>query len=111
MEAVIIVIYVLIFIIFTLIAFAFMQIRLAGMKIKDFWSFIKANQSLDSLYRFAKRYEKLSNQQQVMFLKEAEEVFSAFEKIPEILWEEEYPKYIDVLNAYKNIKLLRWESN
>lgn len=88
-----------------------MQLRLAGIKVKDFWSFIKANQSLDTLYQFSRRYEKLNSEQQVIFLKEAEDVFRAFEKVPEALWEEEYPKYIHVLNAYKDIKMLRWNAN
>jgi len=26
-------------------------------------------------------------------------------------WEEEYDKYKDVLDTYKNIKVLRWASN
>lgn len=111
METLVVIVYILIFIIFCLIAFAVMQLRLVGIKVKDFWTFIKANQSLDTLYQFSKRYEKLSNQQQVIFLKEAEEVFRAFEKVPEALWEEEYPKYVDVLNAYKNIRMLRWGEN
>ena len=43
-------IYVLIFIIFALIAYAVMQIKLAGINVKDFWSFIEANQILYKLY-------------------------------------------------------------
>ncbi len=35
-----------------------MQIKLAGMQIKDFWGFIEANQMLDKLYHFAKQYQK-----------------------------------------------------
>ena len=104
-------IYVLIFLIFALILFAIAQIKLAGMKVKDFWSFIEANQILDKLYRFAKRYEKLSPQEQLIFLSEAEKVFSAFDKVPGILWEEEYQKYMDVLDKYKNIKVIRWSEN
>ena len=67
--------------------------------------------ALDKLYKFAKRYEKLSPQEQVIFLAEAEKVFSAFEKVPDMLWEEEYNKYMEVLNKYKDIRLLRWTSN
>ena len=81
------------------------------MQVKDFWSFIKANETLDKLYKFAKRYEKLSPQEQVIFLAEAEKVFSAFEKVPDMLWEEEYNKYMAVLDKYKDIKVLRWTSN
>lgn len=104
-------VYILILVIFYLIVFAVFQIRAAGMKVKDFWSFIKANETLDKLYRFAKKYEKLSSQEQVIFLAEAEKVFSAFEKVPDMLWEEEYNKYMEVLNKYKDIRVLRWTSN
>ena len=104
-------IYVLIFLIFALILFAVAQIRLAGMKVKDFWGFIEANQVLDKLYRFAKKYERLSPQEQLIFLTEAEKVFTAFDKVPNMLWEEEYQKYMDVLDKYKNIKVIRWSEN
>lgn len=104
-------IYVLIFIIFALVLFAIAQIRLAGIKVKDFWGFIEANQILDKLYRFAKRYERLSPQEQLIFLSEAEKVFVAFDKVPNMLWEEEYQKYMDVLDKYKNIKVIRWSEN
>ena len=91
--------------------FAYVQIKLAGMKVKDFYSFIEANQMLDKLYRFSKKYEKLSSQDQLIFLMEAEKVFSAFEKVPDMLWEEEYHKYMDVLDKYKDIKMIRWAKN
>lgn len=104
-------VYILILVIFYLIVFSIFQIKSAGMKVKDFWSFIKANEILDKLYRFAKKYEKLSPQEQVIFLAEAEKVFSAFEKVPDMLWEEEYNKYMEVLNKYKDIRVLRWTSN
>ena len=106
-----VIVYILILVIFYLIVFAVFQIRSAGMKVKDFWSFVKANEILDKLYRFAKRYEKLSPQEQVIFLAEAEKVFSAFDKVPDMLWEEEYNKYMEVLNKYKDIRVLRWTSN
>lgn len=106
-----VIVYILILVIFYLIVFAVFQIRSAGMKVKDFWSFVKANEILDKLYRFAKRYEKLSPQEQVIFLAEAEKVFSAFEKVPDMLWEEDYNKYMEVLNRYKDIRVLRWTSN
>ena len=109
--AVLTVIYLLIFVIFALIAYAILQIRLFGMKVKDFWSFIEANQILDRLYHFAKQYEKMSSQEQIIYLAEAEKIFKAFDKVPEELWEEEYDKYKEVLTKYKDIKMLRWASN
>jgi hypothetical protein len=105
------IIYVLIFIIFALCAYAVMQIKLAGIQVKDFWSFIEANQILDKLYEFSKRYEKLTPQQQVIYLLEAEKVFNAFDKIPNIIWEDEFKKYDEVLKKYKEIKIDRWVSN
>jgi len=108
------IIYVLIFIIFTLITIAIMQIKLAGMNVKDFWSFIEANQMLDKLYAYSKRLdqcEKMTAQEQIVFLQEAEEIFKAFDKVPNLLWEEDYDKYTEVLNKYKDIRMLRWASN
>jgi len=102
------IIYILLFILFSLIIIAIMQIQLSGIKVRDFWSFIKANQMLDKLYRFAKQYQKLSSTEQLIFLKEAEKVFEAFDKVPGMLWEEEYQKYMEVLDKYKDIKLVRW---
>lgn len=101
-------IYFLILIIFTLVCFAVIQIKLAGMKVEDFYSFIKANQMLDKLYKFAKRYDKLNETEQIIFLDEAEKIFNAFDKVPNMLWEEEYQKYMSVLDKYKDIKMVRW---
>ena len=105
------IIYILIIVIFSLVAYAVMQLKLAGMNVKDFWSFIEANQMLDKLYAFSKKYKKMTPQEQVIFLMEAEKVFNAFDKVPKMIWEEEYEKYNDVLDTYKNIKVLRWVSN
>lgn len=106
-----IVIYILIFIAFALGTYAVMQIKLAGINVKDFWSFIEANQILDKLYVFAKKYKTLSPQQQVVYLMEAEKVFTAFDKIPNIIWEDEFKKYDEVLKKYKEIKIDRWISS
>lgn len=105
------IIYILLFLIFGLVVFAIMQLKMAGIKVKDFYGFIEANQKLDKLYLFAKKYEKLSPQQQLIFLMEAEAIFNAFDKVPDALWEEDYDKYMKVLDTYKDIKVLRWESN
>ena len=99
----------LIVIIVSLIAFAIMQIQMAGIEIKDFWSFIKANEDLDELYVFSKKYNKMSPQEKVIFLTEAEKMSDAFEKIPSIIWEDEYAKYRDVMDIYRNIKIERWK--
>lgn len=108
MRGIMILIYILILAIFALIGYAILQIKLFGMNVKDFWSFIEANQNLDKLYEFSKRYEKLSIQDQLIYLKEAEKVFEAFDKVPNSLWEDEYEKYSTVLEKYKDIKMIRW---
>ena len=107
---VLIIIYALIFVIFGLAAYAVLQIRLAGIKVKDFWGFIEANQILDKLYIFAKQYEEMSSQEQIIYLAQAEKVFKAFDKIPDELWEQEYAKYKEVLQKYKDIRMLRWSN-
>ena len=103
-----VVIYFLIFVIFALVATAVLQIRMAGIKIKDFWGFIQANEMLDKLYKFSKRSKMMSPQEQIIFLAEAEKVFDAYDKIPSIVWEDEYRKYSEVLDVYKNIRVMRW---
>lgn len=102
------IIYILVFVIFALIAYAILQLKLFGIKIKDFWTFIEANQMLDRLYRFAKQYEKMTPQEQVIYLTEAEKIFKAFDNVPNELWEEDYDKYKEVLKKYKDIRMLRW---
>ena len=60
---------------------------------------------------YISKYEKLSQQQQVIYLKEAEAIFEAFDKMPNELWEEEYDKYNVILEKYKEIKMSRWADN
>ena len=105
------IIYILVFLIFGLVLFSVMQIRLAGMKVKDFWSFIEANQMLDKLYRFAIQYKNMTPQEQVIYLSEAEKIFKAFDKVPNELWDEDYDKYKEVLKRYNDIRMVRWASN
>ncbi len=110
MEA-IVVIGILIFIIITLIMVAIMQINMAGIEVKDFWSFIKANEELDKLYLFSKKYNRMSPQEKIIFLQETEKMSNAFEKIPSIIWEDEYSKYRDVMDTYRDIKVDRWKDS
>lgn len=102
------VIYILFFLVISLFMLAVFQLKMLGLNVRDFWKFIEANQMLDKLYNFSIKYNNLSTQEQIIFLTEAEKVFSAFEKIPDILWEEEYQKYMRVLDKYKDIKIIRW---
>lgn len=111
MAVLLFIIYMPVLIIFGLVVFAVMQIKMAGLTVKDFWSFIEANQELDKLDKIAKKYEKMSTPQQIMFLKEAEKIFNAFDKVPASIWEEETNKYQNVLEAYKDIKVMRWIEN
>ena len=59
------IIVILLIIIVLLIIASISQIQMAGIKVKDFVSFIKANEDLDRLAIFAKRYEKMSPQEQI----------------------------------------------
>ena len=102
---------ILIFIIITLITVAIMQINMAGIEVKDFWSFIKANEELDKLYLFSKKYNKMSPQEKIIFLQETGKMSDAFEKIPSIIWEDEYSKYRDVMDTYRDIKVDRWKDS
>ena len=102
---------ILIFIIITLITVAIMQLNMAGLEVKDFWSFIKANEELDKLYLFSKKYNKMSPQEKIIFLQETEKMSNAFEKIPSIIWEDEYSKYRDVMDTYRDIKVDRWKDS
>ncbi len=104
------IVFILIMVIIFLTLLAVAQIKMAGMNVTDFWTFIKANDTLDKLYTFSVKYDNLTPQQQIIFLKEAEKIFSAFDKVPDALWEEDYQKYSEILNKYKDIKLLRWEA-
>ena len=111
MTGVLVIVFMLLIIICMLIGLAVIQIKMAGMNVKDFWRFVKANETLNKLYAFSKKYEKLTTNEQLIFLHEAERVFEAFDKVPNVLWEEDYQKYMEVLSTYKDIKLVRWESN
>jgi hypothetical protein len=35
-------------------------------------------------------------------------MFEAFDKIPRSVWEEEQEKYYEVLDKYKDIRVMRW---
>ena len=100
MKKLLLVIYTLVLMAFALFCYAIMQLKLIGIKVRDFWEFIEANQMLDKLYRFAKQYERMSAQEQIIYLSEAEKIFTAFDKVPEELWDEEYEKYKQVLKKW-----------
>lgn len=110
MEAVAVII-ILVVIIISLISLAVMQIKMAGMEVRDFWSFIKANEELDRLYVFSKKYNRMSPQEKVIFLSETEKISTAFDKVPSMIWEDEYQKYREVMDIYRNIKIDRWKED
>lgn len=101
-------IFILLIFIVLLIVIAICQMQMAGIKVKDFMGFINANDNLDKLYKFAKEYEKMSTQEQIIYLAEAEKLFDAFDKIPRTVWEDENDKYSQVLDTYRNIRVMRW---
>ena len=109
MAIFIIIILILVIAILFLLFMAYLQIRAAGMQVKDFWSFVKAHDTLHKLYKFSTMYERLPPNEQLVFVKEAEKVFSAFDKVPDRLWEEEYSKYMKILSQYQDIKVNEWK--
>ena len=102
---------VLLTIIIAIVSYMIYNIRMAGMEVNDFWDFIKSTEKLKKLYAFSKIYENLDIQEQIILIKKAEQVFSAFEKVPTKLWEDEYQKYMKVLNRYQKEKLKYWKVN
>ena len=96
-------------IIIGIVSYMIYNIKMEGMEVNDFWDFIKSVEKLKKLYAFSKIYENLDIQEQIIFIKEAEQVFSAFEKVPTKLWEDEYQKYMKVLNRYQKEKLKHWK--
>ena len=102
MEALTI-IYLLVFLVFALVGSAILQIRMAGIKIKDYWGFIQANQMLDKLYRFSKRYKLMSPQEQIIFLAEAEKVLMHMIKFLQLYGKMNIE---NIQKCYKHIKML-----
>lgn len=110
MEVMIICIYMLILIIIGLVVFAVMQIKLAGIKVKDFMSFIQANQLLDSLYRISRKCDNLNTQEQLCVSERKQKKYLKHLQNSTLVWEDEYRKYSQVLNTYKDIRVARWGS-
>lgn len=102
------ILYLLLFVAFSFIGIVCLKIKASGMNVKDFLEFVYAINDLDNLYVYSKNNTRMTKTEQTMFLKEAEKIFSKFEKIPSIIWEDEYEKYSQVLETYKNIRLLNW---
>ena len=102
------IIFILLILIVLLIFVAIAQLRAAGIKVTDFYSFVKANESLDQLYVFAERYNKMTPQEQLIYLMEAEKMLAAFDKVPDVMWSDEQSKYDTVVVHIKKIRLDRW---
>ena len=96
-------------IIIGIVSYMIYNIKMAGMEVNDFWDFIKSVEKLKKLYAFSKIYENLDIQEQIIFIKEAAQVFLAIEKVPTKIWEDEYQKYMKVLNRYQKEKLKHWK--
>ena len=72
MQQILAIAVILLIFIVILIIMAVNQLKMAGISVKNFWEFIDANEKLDQLYEFAKRYDKMSPQEQIIYLSEAE---------------------------------------
>ena len=97
MTGFLVIVFMLLLIIVMLIALAVFQIKMAGMNVKDFWSFIKANETLDKLYAFSKKYEKLTTNEKI--LKAHEETVKKLKK--ELTYLEKQSK-INIMNKSEN---------
>lgn len=102
------ILYLLLFFIVAVGGVICIKIKAAGMNVKDFFQFVLAMNDLDNLYIYSKNNKYMTENEQILFLKEAEKLFSIFEKIPSMIWEDEYEKYETVLETYKDIRVLRW---
>lgn len=101
-------VYLILFVTIGIVGIICIKIKSAGMNVTDFFKFIFAINDLDNLYIFSKNNKDMTKSEEMAFLKAAEEMFSAFEKVPSIMWEDEYEKYSEVLEKYKDIRVLRW---
>ncbi len=87
------ILYLIFFVVTVVVGVVCLKIKASGMNVKDFFEFILAINDLDNLYIYSKCNIKMNEIEQTAFLKDAEALFSKFEKIPSIIWEEEYEKY------------------
>ena len=60
---------------------------------------------------FAKKYNRMSPQEKIIFLHETEKMSNAFQKVPSMIWEDEYSKYRDVMDTYRDIRVDRWKES
>ncbi len=102
------ILYLVIFVVINVFAMICLKIKASGMNIRDFFEFVLAINDLDNLYLYSKNKSNMTKSEQNIFLIEAEKLFSKFEKVPSIIWEDEYEKYEKVLETYKDIRLLKW---
>ncbi len=102
------IVYILLLIITGIAGYIIVLIKSNGMNVKDFWKFLNATQELDMLYKFSKKCAKMTQQEQLVFLLEAERLFKIYDKVPKEVWEDEYHKYSYILDVYRKIKVTRW---
>lgn len=97
--------------IFILVVVAKQFLLSMGLEANDFISFLKADQKIDKIYKLAKKYNSLKTSEKIMFLDESKEIFDAFSKVPDRLWDNEYNKYMEILDTYQNAKIDKWKNH
>lgn len=102
---------ILLIIILVLIIVAKQLLLSMGIEVKDFIDFLKADQKIDKIYNLSKKYNSLSLNDKIMFLDESKEIFDSFSKVPDRLWDNEYNKYMDILDQYQKVKMENWKNN
>jgi len=105
------IVYILVLISILVLIYIKMQLSSIGLTITEFLEFIKANEVLEKLNNRTYTYQNFNDDDKLIFLIESERVFKIFDKVPNVLWEDLYPAYNNVLNTYRDIKLLRWVEN
>lgn len=100
--------FIMLFVMGAIIIYIKLQLFSVGLTIGEFLDFVKANEILDNLDRKTQIVKRLNYNEKLSFLMESERVFEVFDKTPNVLWEDLYPKYMNVLETYKEIKMIRW---
>ena len=99
----------LLVVIFAMALFLVHQINLAGMDVRSFYDFVNAHSKIDKMYFFAKKYQKMSRHDRDLFLEEAKKIFDAYDNVPTEMWEENYEKYMLLLDRYHKLKIDAWK--
>ena len=109
MSVILGVIYIVLFIGTAIAVFYTGIIYTSGLTWKDVFEYIDASSKLYELEIKAKKSDKMSWNQQLLFMQDAEKMFKAYDKMPDVIKSNEYAEYKDIVDAYQRIRCLRWQ--